>query len=127
MAANEPRCSVSTLVNIYCKSSDKNALLYVFAFSDGLKKFSASSDYIQYAIKDWKPKTSTVSRVANCQTEVNGLCTKCSPKYYLVSGKCIAVPVECSDFNYNTNKCEGCYHGYYLDLNGVCQKADYLC
>jgi hypothetical protein len=128
LAVNEPRCSASSLLNIYCKSSNKNTLLYVFVFADGTsKQYSASIDYIQFTTKNWKGKNSVASKVANCQIEANGQCTKCSSKYYLANGKCIAVPVECSDFNYNSNKCEGCYHGYYLDLSSVCQKADYLC
>lgn len=68
LAASEPRCSISSLINIYCKSSDKNSLLYVFAFADGNKQFSASCDYIQYTINNWKPKTTTIVKIANCQT-----------------------------------------------------------
>lgn len=52
---------------------------------------------------------------------------RCAYSYYVVKGKCAPVQVECSEFNYKTLTCEGCYHGYYLDLSGVCRLADYLC
>ncbi len=65
--------------------------------------------------------------IANCLSQSGNICNKCVFKYYLRNGNCLPVQLECSDFNYESSICEGCYTGYYLDLQGVCQKTNYLC
>ena len=126
LGTTDSKLSLSTLSGIFWKVADHNSLRFVFTFSDGTsKQMSASCDYIQYTLS--RQKTQTSPKIPNCLTQNGGKCTKCSFKYFLSSGVCKPVQIECSDFNYDTNTCEGCYTGFYLDYSGVCQRANYLC
>lgn len=124
IVTSDSRCSKSTLQGIYWKLSDHGSLKYVFQLADGIKEINVSTDSIQFSLAR---KSTKNSKLSNCLTQKGSTCTKCAFKYYLSGGKCLPVQAECSDFNYESNTCEGCYNGYYLDLSNVCRKTNYLC
>ena len=121
---SDSRCSKSTLQGIYWKLTDHCSLKYVFQLADGIKEINVSCDSVQFSLAHMSTKS---AKITNCLYQQGSACFKCAFKYYLSGGNCLPVQAECSDFNYDSNTCEGCYNGYYLDMTNVCRKADYLC
>lgn len=63
--------------------------------------------------------------VANCdRCDVNVTCMKCSSKYYLNEGSCVACSTNCTDCD--SSKCYACLGGSYLD-GTVCKDCPVTC
>ena len=51
------------------------------------------------------------------------VCLQCSQRYYFNGNKCLQVSDQCNTWNNTTGRCNSCYDGYDLLLDGTCQAS----
>lgn len=109
------RCASRTFLNSEGKCEKVSEDCRTYNDFDGY----CLSCYSGFALKSGKCVQDTVKGGCS-ELDSNGKCTKCATGFYINNNECIQVDAQCAKFNFNTNKCEGCYSGYTL-LEGRCE------